>query len=72
MPADRSLELFRANAVRGARVEALLAAVELVLLNHYDEINKPVGEQDPELAELAEVYEQLTGWTADQEINRAK
>jgi hypothetical protein len=62
--ADRSQELFLTSARRGAQTEALHAAVELVLLNHLDLLNKPEGEQDPDLSELAYVYEQLTGFNA--------
>jgi hypothetical protein len=62
--ADRSQELFLTSARRGAQTEALFTAVELVLLNHLDQIDKPEGEQDPELFELAYVYEQLTGFNA--------
>lgn len=43
-------------------------AVQLLLINHHAELLKPAGEQDPEIAELAAVYEQLTGWDALREI----
>lgn len=53
-------------------VADLHKAIELVLLNHVDLIDKPAGEQDPDLAELADIYERLTGFDAVKEASRAE
>ena len=46
--------------------QALRTAIECVLLDHADELS---GENvDPNLGELAYVYEQLTGWTVEREL----
>lgn len=67
-------------SVGTAEVRALLSgdagrdrlhdAVQLLLINHHHELLKPAGEQDPEIAELAAVYQQLTGWDALEEIRQ--
>ena len=46
---------------------AFQQAIELVLLNHKDELDDSHGKVDPDLAELAYVYEQVTGWTVAEE-----
>lgn len=43
------------------------ATIECVLLDHVDLHNRPAGEADPSLAELATVYKRLTGWDAAEE-----
>lgn len=52
--------------------EALREAVELVLLNHVWEIDQPPGQQDPDLAELAHVYQRLTGFDPIKEASRGR
>lgn len=48
----------------------LYSTIEVLLFNSAHELTKPVGEQDPDIAELACVYERLTGWNAFEEIRR--
>lgn len=55
---------------QGGDRDRLHDAVQLLLINHHHELLKPAGEQDPEIAELAAVYEQLTGWDALEEIRQ--
>ena len=52
-------------AVDAMEADPLHAAIECVLLDHEDELG---GDNvDANLAELAYVYRQRTGWTAEQE-----
>jgi hypothetical protein len=54
------------NGVRKVLDSQLAASIECVLLDHRDELD---GDNvDPNLAELAYVYRQQTGWTVADEV----
>lgn len=61
---------FRAayDARQGTIPEVLHDTIRVLLLNHHHELLKPAGEQDAEIAELAQTYRRLTGWDALEEI----
>jgi hypothetical protein len=51
----------------GTLTGSLRAAIECVLLDHMDQLSDP--DVDANLSELAYVYEQLTGWTVERELD---